>query len=64
MAVTKAIHKTANYRAGSGDRRCKNCTMFRPPSACTAVQSPIRPEDVCDYFQRKRSSALAGLKAK
>jgi len=58
----KATHRRANYRAGSGDRRCKNCTMFRPPGSCTAVQSPIKPEDVCDYFQRSRKSQLAELK--
>lgn len=55
----KASKREANYRAGRGDRRCSNCTMFVPPKrehdtgSCTSVRGDISPRDLCDYFERK-----------
>lgn len=51
----KASHIEANYRLGIGPIRCANCTMYRPPDACTAVESPIRAHDLCDYFKMKKN---------
>jgi hypothetical protein len=41
----------ANYRAGKGDRRCRNCTRFRPPSACTLLSGKISPLAMCRHFE-------------
>lgn len=49
----KASKFEANYRDGKGDKRCENCTMFRPPSGCTAVQGTIREDMLCDFFNPK-----------
>jgi hypothetical protein len=38
---------------GTGDRRCKNCTMYRAPDSCTLVEGDIHPEGFCKYFQAK-----------
>lgn len=43
-----------HYRGGHGDHYCRNCTMFRSPNACTAVEGYISPEGLCDLFKRKR----------
>lgn len=48
----KATKAKANYRAGTANRRCALCTMFRPPESCTAVKGEIRKSGVCDYFER------------
>ena len=57
MKDTKAV---ANYRDARGVRRCENCTMFRPPDACTSVQGDISPDAVCDYFERVRRLSELG----
>lgn len=49
----KATQEEVNYRAGNSERRCELCTMFRPPSSCTAVQGEISPQGDCDLFKRK-----------
>lgn len=41
-----------NYRTGRGERRCKNCTMWRN-GHCTAVWGLIAPDAVCDLFKPK-----------
>lgn len=48
----------ANYRDGHGERRCANCTMFRPPASCTAVEGKIIPSGLCDYFKRKSARTI------
>jgi hypothetical protein len=53
------MHETVNYRAGTADRHCVICAMYisRQQSNgaphCTAVADPIRPNGLCDIFQRK-----------
>ena len=54
--MAKDSKTVANYRAGTPNKRCALCTMFRPPASCTAVRGPIDPDDVCDYFKRKVST--------
>ena len=57
MIAGKSTHKQANYRASKSDNeRCGTCSMYvasKPPS-CTAVVDPIRPYDVCKYWEPKK----------
>jgi len=39
---------------------CGNCTMFRPPSSCTAVAGTISKGGVCKLFEPVRKSTIAG----
>jgi len=55
----KASKALVNYRLGTVSRRCELCTMFRPPSSCTAVEGRISPIDLCDYFKRQPSNVVA-----
>lgn len=50
----KASKSVVHYRAGTKDRRCSLCSMFRPPAECTAVKGDISPYKLCDYFKRKK----------
>ena len=52
--MAKASKEEANYREGTKDKQCSQCTMFRPPDMCTAVKGDISPNDLCDYFKRSR----------
>lgn len=47
----KSTKDEAHYRPGEGDDRCSNCTMFRPPTGCTATQTPVYPDMLCDHFE-------------
>lgn len=49
----KSTKKEANYRVGNQYKHCADCTMFRQPNACTAVEGNISPSGLCDYFKRK-----------
>ena len=56
----------ADYREGEGEQRCENCSNFRAPYGCTVLDSKVRPEMLCDYFEMKPEAAgpentLAGL---
>jgi hypothetical protein len=58
----KPSHEEAHYRPGEGDQRCANCTMFRPPAHCTAIEDPVRADMLCDYFELKpEAMTLAGM---
>ena len=53
MPDKKLSHKEVNYRVAiSLLKRCSRCSMFidMVPTACTLVESPIRPGDVCDRW--------------
>jgi hypothetical protein len=55
MADKLMSHNEAGYRTTKSDMTCcRECTMYRKPAACTLVKSPIKPEDVCMYFERKK----------
>lgn len=49
--ITKS---TANYIAAASRDYCRDCTMFRKPSACTLVSGVINLNGHCDYFERKQ----------
>lgn len=49
--MPKATKQQAHYRLGTGKERCGLCSMFRPPSSCTAVKGKIDRQKVCDYFE-------------
>lgn len=48
----KYSQKEVNYRAGTVDRRCGLCTMFRRPDSCTAVRGVISAKALCDIYKR------------
>ena len=50
----KFDHTSVDYREGERDKRCGVCTMFRAPSSCTEVVSPIKPSGMCDLFRRRK----------
>lgn len=57
MADKKVDKATAHYRLSTdGKRRCRFCTMFKPPKECTAVFGIISPDGVCKYFERKKDA--------
>lgn len=55
----KMSHKAANYGAStSAQKRCGTCSMYsagkgQGQATCTLVERPIRPSDVCNYFEPK-----------
>lgn len=51
----KASKEEVHYRGGHDGVECRNCTMYRHPGECTAVQGYIRPTDVCDLFEKRKS---------
>jgi hypothetical protein len=58
LTTTKGAGKSskveANYRdRPSGANSCAVCTMFRPPSSCTAVEGAVQPTGWCRYFEAK-----------
>lgn len=54
--MAKAPKAKANYRPGSPAKRCADCSMFQPPSACSAVKGKISPQGLCDYFEKAPSN--------
>jgi len=38
---------------GIGRLRCRFCSMFRSPDACTLVEGDVHPEGVCDHFDHR-----------
>lgn len=53
--------KEANYRETDGQKRCGNCSMFRPwkkdqrsQGGCTLVVGIINSEDTCDHWEKKK----------
>ena len=50
-AAAKSSHEVAHYRVASSGERCGNCWMYQGNSRCTAVESPISPVNVCDYWE-------------
>jgi len=53
-AANKISMVEAHYTDdGIGRLRCRFCSMFRPPDACTLVEGDVHPEGVCDHFDHK-----------
>lgn len=57
--MAKVSKASVNYRRGEGGRICANCTMFRPPGACSYVEGNISPQGLCDAFDPKGDTAKA-----
>jgi hypothetical protein len=50
----KDSKQEANYQdSPRGDEYCEDCTMWREPNGCTAVEGKISPEGWCSYFEEK-----------
>lgn len=56
MAEDKASKKEAAYKLPSPDptHHCGNCTMFRKPHGCTAVEGIIYFMGICKYYKEKK----------
>jgi hypothetical protein len=52
----KSTKEEANYRKGTEEEHCGDCTMFREPDSCTAVEGEIKKDDLCEYFKKKTVS--------
>lgn len=54
MKSTKA---EAKYQTQSRDgQSCATCTMFRPPSGCTAVQGVVKRGGWCRYYKQEKGA--------
>lgn len=49
----KVTRRTANYRDGTREKHCSICTMWEPPSSCSAVAGEISPRGWCKYGKLK-----------
>lgn len=49
----------AGYTMTGAKERCRDCSMFRAPDACTLVRGDISPEGHCDYWQASGKAAVA-----
>jgi hypothetical protein len=50
----KDSKQEANYQdSPKGDEYCEDCTMWREPNGCTAVEGKISPKGWCSYFEEK-----------
>lgn len=51
MPAKLSSKRSVNYRVGSGRNVCGNCTMFKAPAACTAVEGTISAKALCNLFK-------------
>jgi len=60
----KLSKSTVNYHAAprGSARRCGTCSMFirDSPPRCTLVYGNIKPSDVCNRWERKKSRSTKG----
>lgn len=55
----KSSKEEANYQGKpKGDQYCEDCTMWREPNKCTAVEGVISPKGWCSYFEEKEEEEL------
>ena len=55
-AEAKMGQKAAAYQATpKGKQRCDNCALWRPPSSCVLVESPISPQGWCNLYRAKQA---------
>lgn len=53
-AEAKMGQKAAAYQATpKGKQRCDNCALWRQPSSCLLVESPIVPQGWCNLYRAK-----------
>lgn len=54
-AEAKMGQKAAAYQpTPKGKQRCDNCALWRPPSSCVLVESPIVPQGWCNLYRAKQ----------
>jgi hypothetical protein len=53
--------RVANYRAGTGTRRCVNCLKFLPPSSCRTLGDDISPVATCKHFEGRPEETKESL---
>lgn len=50
----KCSKEEANYQdKPKGEQYCEDCTMWREPNGCTAVEGVISPKGWCSYFEEE-----------
>ena len=53
--MKKISKAAARYQsAPKGTKRCRTCSMFRPPNSCTLVMGEISPYGYCKYWESKK----------
>ena len=53
-AEAKMGQKAAAYQpTPKGKQRCDNCALWRAPSSCVLVESPILPQGWCNLYRAK-----------
>jgi hypothetical protein len=66
--MSKKIHETVNYRAGTVGQHCSICAMYisRQQSNgaphCTAVVDPIKAQGHVRYFPEETEQGISGRK--
>ena len=52
LVEAKASKQTADYQSSPhNNEKCLNCTMFRAPNKCTAVEGTISPDGWCKWYE-------------
>ena len=52
LSEEKSSKEEVNYQnEPKGKAKCSNCSMFRPPSSCTAVSGKIYPNGWCKLHE-------------
>jgi High potential iron-sulfur protein len=55
-AEARMSQKAAGYQlTPKGGQSCANCTIFKPPSACTLVDGVIVAAGWCRFYDKKSS---------
>ncbi len=50
------LHKgEVNYRPSQSANKCRNCKFFLKEGKCRIVAGEIKPEDVCNKYQKSSS---------
>lgn len=54
LEEAKSSKKESAYQnMPKNNKKCTQCTMWRPPQGCTAVAGNISPDGWCKYFKSK-----------
>ena len=54
LSKVRADYHITKYPAGTINRQCKDCDMFRAPDRCTLVRGDIDPQATCKFWERKK----------
>ncbi|MFA0811264.1 hypothetical protein [Microbulbifer epialgicus] len=59
-AQIKAKKEAVNYQdTPNNGKKCVDCQLFEPPSACIVVEGDISPEGWCSLFVLKQGNATS-----